>query len=46
MAPWLGVGGRVLLGLLPGFLLLRIGGDDLLGLLRVVADDEYRVGQG
>ena len=36
---------RVLLGLLPGFLLLLICGDDSLGPLRVVADVEYRMGQ-
>ena len=46
MAPWIGFFGNVLLGLLPGFLILRIGEDELLGLLRFVADDKACVGQG
>ena len=40
LLPWLGDGRRVILGLLQGFLLLHIGGNDPLGSLQVVADDE------
>ena len=46
LSPWIGGGGCVLLGLLRGFLLLCIGGDDPLGPLRDVADDKARVVQG
>ena len=46
MTPWLGGGDHILLGLILGFILLRIGSNDLLVPLRVVADDEARVGQG
>ena len=46
MAPWLVDFGNVLLGLLPGFLLLRISNYELLGPLWFVADDKARVGQG
>ena len=46
MAHWLGGFGNVLLGLLPVFPLLHIGGDELLAPLRLVADDKAHVGQG
>ena len=42
----LGGGGHVLLGFLPIFLLFHIGGNDPLGPLQVVADNESRVVQG
>ena len=46
LATWLGVFGNVILGLLPAFLILHIGNNELLVPLRFVSDDKARVGQG
>ena len=46
MAPCIEGIGNVIIGLLPGFILLRVGRYDLLGPLRVIANDDSRVGQG
>ena len=45
MAPWLGGGGRVILGVLPCFILLHICENDDLGPLWFVADEETPVGK-
>ena len=44
--PWLGGGGRMVLGLLPCLLLLRVGGDNSLRPFRFVPDNNTNVGQG
>ena len=46
MAPWIGGGVSILLFLLPCFLLLRIGGNDPLGPLRVVSYYKARMFHG
>ena len=43
LAPWIGGGGGVLLGLLPKFLLLRVCRDDALCPLRVLTDEDTYV---